>query len=482
MKPLFVRIRQWYILSVVSLPVFALQPLQAQQILEAIGDPHSQADYVIISPPSYTTIMQQLATHRGMRSNLRVAIVTTDAIYQIFGQGVRPDSAIRAFVTFTLTSWSDPKPQYFLLAGNVNMVPSHKEAPLLPEYEDSIMVDQWFVEGLPPYNVPAAALGRLPAWDQTQLQTMVGKTIDYENASGSVRVSRSIAVADYYPQEGFIFEEMALSHQTQLANLWSDTVTVHVRQDSPLYLSRVQFRNLWNQGAAIVSLIGHANFYQFSHDRYFTTWDVDSLSNVDLLSFFMIDGSQRFEKFDTLAIVVKLLQAPLKGAVATFAPSGLHYAAEYSYFHLALFQRMTSHPQESIGQSILAVKVLSQASQTRKYTLLGDPALVIKNPLLAGGGSGGGSVPETFSLHQNFPNPFNPTTQIGFDLPQSGAVTLKLFNLLGQELGTLLSGSMNAGTHTYTLNADAFRLGSGVYFYRLTAGDLVQTRKMILVK
>ncbi|MBM2840758.1 MAG: hypothetical protein HW412_1286, partial [Bacteroidetes bacterium] len=177
MKPVFVFVRQfclWLLL------LFVLQPLQAQQVLEKIDDPHSQADYIIISPPSYTSTMQQLSTHRSTHSHLRVAIVTTDAIYQIFGQGVRADSAIRAFVTFTLTSWSDPKPQYFLLAGNVNTVPSHKEQSLFPESEDSIMVDQWFVEGLPPYNVPAAALGRFPAWDQTQLQTMVGKTIDYE--------------------------------------------------------------------------------------------------------------------------------------------------------------------------------------------------------------------------------------------------------------------------------------------------------------
>jgi photosystem II stability/assembly factor-like uncharacterized protein len=91
-------------------------------------------------------------------------------------------------------------------------------------------------------------------------------------------------------------------------------------------------------------------------------------------------------------------------------------------------------------------------------------------------------LPVSFVLHQNFPNPFNPTTQIAFDLPQAGVATLKLFNLLGQELGTLLGGSMDAGTHTYTLNADAFQLGSGVYFYRLTAGDFVQTRKMVFMK
>lgn len=481
MKPVFLQAGPRCFLFIVMFLLLLLQPLQGQQILETIDDPQSQADYVIIAPPSYATIMQELATHRVSHSNLRAVIVTTDAIYQIFGQGVRPDSAIRAFVTFTLTSWSDPKPQFFLLAGNINTTPSHKEEPPVPGYEDSVMVDQWLVEGLPPYNIPGAALGRFPAWNETELQTMVRKVIDYDNAASQTHVSRSIAVADYSPDFGYIFEQMANTLQGGLANLWTDTVSVHVRTNSPYHLTRAQFRNLWDQGAAIVSMFGIMDVYQFSRDAYFTTWDVDSLSTNSLLSFCVLDGSQRFEKFDTLAIAVKLLQVPSKGAVAVFAPSGSVYVFDYTNFHLSLFQQMSSHPQESIGKSILAMKILSQANQTRYYTLLADPALVLKNPLLADAGPVP-EIPKAFVLHQNFPNPFNPTTQITFELPKSGEVSLMLFDVLGQEVGTLLSGTMDAGTHAYTLNADALRLGSGIYFYRLITGDFVQTKKMLLLK
>ncbi len=86
----------------------------------------------------------------------------------------------------------------------------------------------------------------------------------------------------------------------------------------------------------------------------------------------------------------------------------------------------------------------------------------------------------TFSLIQNYPNPFNPNTTIAYSIPIAGKVSLKIFDVLGNEIATLVNEEKTTGN--YTVNFDASNLTSGVYFYRIQAGDYVETKKMILLK
>jgi hypothetical protein len=88
--------------------------------------------------------------------------------------------------------------------------------------------------------------------------------------------------------------------------------------------------------------------------------------------------------------------------------------------------------------------------------------------------------PTGFELNQNYPNPFNPVTVIGYQLPVSIEVTIKVFDLLGREVATLVDGRQSAGVHRAEF--DASHLASGVYIYRITAGDFVQSRQMVVVK
>jgi photosystem II stability/assembly factor-like uncharacterized protein len=89
-------------------------------------------------------------------------------------------------------------------------------------------------------------------------------------------------------------------------------------------------------------------------------------------------------------------------------------------------------------------------------------------------------APGRYALEQNYPNPFNPTTTIRYELPHEGRVTLKVYSVLGQEVMTLVNNEQPAGRYVVELNGQT--LATGVYFYRLQAGDFVQTRKVILVK
>ncbi|MFZ1292385.1 MAG: T9SS type A sorting domain-containing protein, partial [Melioribacteraceae bacterium] len=89
-------------------------------------------------------------------------------------------------------------------------------------------------------------------------------------------------------------------------------------------------------------------------------------------------------------------------------------------------------------------------------------------------------IPNNFELSQNYPNPFNPSTKISFSLPKTSEVKLAIYNILGQEVATLINGTRNVGT--YEINWDASNLASGTYIYRLQAGTNVFTNKMILMK
>jgi hypothetical protein len=103
----------------------------------------------------------------------------------------------------------------------------------------------------------------------------------------------------------------------------------------------------------------------------------------------------------------------------------------------------------------------------------------------------GNAIPEAYALAANFPNPFNPTTSINFDLPEASVVKLVVFNIIGQEVATLVDGVVEAGYRQVSWNANSgsgYALPSGIYLYRISARSVTsgeqfqQVRKMVLMK
>ena len=109
-----------------------------------------------------------------------------------------------------------------------------------------------------------------------------------------------------------------------------------------------------------------------------------------------------------------------------------------------------------------------------------DDTIFVKNQATNVQDEGSLLSPNSYNLTQNYPNPFNPTTTINYSIPQSGNVLLKVYDILGNEVATLVNEEKNAGVFSVTF--DATGLSSGIYFYRMQAGNFIQTRKMLILK
>ncbi|HSW56371.1 MAG TPA: T9SS type A sorting domain-containing protein, partial [Ignavibacteriaceae bacterium] len=90
------------------------------------------------------------------------------------------------------------------------------------------------------------------------------------------------------------------------------------------------------------------------------------------------------------------------------------------------------------------------------------------------------SMITSFNLEQNYPNPFNPATTIAYSIPKEAQVSLKIYDVMGREVVELVNGKQSSGS--YNVEFDASSLASGTYFYKLTAGEFVSVKKMVLLK
>jgi hypothetical protein len=137
----------------------------------------------------------------------------------------------------------------------------------------------------------------------------------------------------------------------------------------------------------------------------------------------------------------------------------------------SIFTKVIAGYKNGGGDDCLAVYSLGNGGNTYASRLC---------QTTTGIGTSNNEVPKVYSLSQNYPNPFNPTTVINYSIPFAGQVKLVVYDINGKEVATLVNNQKQAGS--YSANFDATNLSSGVYFYKITAGNFVDTKKMALVK
>ena len=174
------------------------------------------------------------------------------------------------------------------------------------------------------------------------------------------------------------------------------------------------------------------------------------------------------------------------GTVASVNSTGLNYLTRGSGFLNSFYNYLFNNQNVSLGEAVLQAKLSLESSSTsedaipRRYTLLGDPALKIPFGTIAQIDNSNQNIPDNYSLKQNFPNPFNPSTTIRYSVPKAGFITIKVYNILGELVSTLINEYRQAGDYEIKFNGS--NLSSGIYFYRMQAGNFVEVKKLVLVK
>ncbi|MHB8580608.1 MAG: C25 family cysteine peptidase [Ignavibacteriaceae bacterium] len=457
-------------------------------LLAQLRSENNQADYIIITPSQFVTALQPFVDWR-QHKNLNVKVAQLQQIYSEFPDSTQPFS-IRDFISYTLTYWSNPKPKYILLVGGSKLLPSYKVPSMFANtiyHEDSVSIDEWYSINLNESNAkPEVDLGRFPVNNEQELNNIISKTIYFED---------SLSFRDYPEDFLFLTDKTDSSEFEQSANQFINTdlpldylkKNIFAGQDSTIKITREHLFNALNNGTLFLSYYGHGAPDRWSQYNIFTFGDVDSLK-VNNLPFIYTSAAcdQSFDLPSDSSIVRKLIVSLRSGTVASVNSTGLNLLTVGSNFLTYFYNDIFNKPAFTVGDAVLQTKLYlennndSQDAIPRRYTLLGDPALKLPLNTIALVDNGLKNIPNSYSLKQNFPNPFNPSTTISYSIPKAGFVTINVFDILGREVSMLVSEEKQPGN--YEIKFNGINLSSGIYFYQMRTGNFDEVRKFVLMK
>ncbi len=451
----------------------------------------NQADYLIIIPSKYVNTTQKFIEWKRNKG-FNVRVVELNQIYSEFPDSSKSHS-IRDFTSYAIQYWQKPKIKYILLIGNGHDLPSYKVKSSFyyytPDPEDSVSIDGFYVTNQ--YDgdlIPDAAIGRFAVNNEIELKNIIKKTIYF---------SDSLSFNDYDTKFSFITDLTNSSDFNNSVNQFItntvsnfSTKTIFANEDTSIFETKTRLFNSILEGTLFLSYFGHGTTSQWSKYGIMTTDDIDTLSTS--LPFLLITAScaQNFDTQDSISIVQKLLAKGNGGSVASFTSTGLTFLSLGSNIEHYFVNYILNNPSVSIGEAILSAKrsLLNENSPIdvgeRRYTLLGDPSLVINRKIASANASK--NLPLTFVLKQNYPNPFNPSTKINYSISSSSYVKLIVYDILGKRVSTIFEGFQQKGN--YSFNWSPLNLSSGVYFYRLEVtnyngyNNYSNLKKMIFLK
>jgi hypothetical protein len=347
-----------------------------------------QADYLVIGPSAFSSAAAPLLQHRS-RQGLRVKFASVEDVYREFGFGEERPEALKEFLSYAYHHWREPKLRYVLLVGDAtydfkdylgtgveNRVP-----PLLVKTSYLWTVSDPALAAVNGEDaLPDLAIGRLPAATAEELSAMVEKVLAYER--GEVDLNGIVVLVNDNPDAAGNFASNA-DELSRGPLAGRDVVRLDIGKLG--VSTRDAILAAFDDGASLLSYVGHGGIHLWADENVFNTGDVASLSTQPrqplLLTMNCLNGYFHFPYYDSLA--ESLVKAERKGAIAAFSPSGLSLNEPAHRFHQALLDALFAGTHERLGDAVLAAQERYAATGAFPellsiYHLLGDPAMTLR--------------------------------------------------------------------------------------------------------
>ena len=344
---------------------------------------------MVIGPRAFLEAAEPLLNHRESQGLVTKA-VAIEEVFSEFGYGETTPEAIRDFLSYAYHEWRAPSPRYVVLLGDANYDFKDLTATGVPNHVPPLIVKTsylWTVSDptLAAVNgedrLPDFAIGRLPAASLAEVRAMIDKILAYEVGERSV-VAPAILVADNPDNAGnFVADAEAAARKLPAG--------VEVRRiylsDLGVAATRSAIVDAFDNGASLVSYIGHGGIHLWGDENFFNGSQVSSLTRQAqqplLLTMNCLNGYFHFPYFNALS--EELLKAEGKGVIAAFSPSGLSLNAPAQKLHLAILNELFSGEHERLGDAVLRAQAAYAESGALPellsiYHLLGDPALSLR--------------------------------------------------------------------------------------------------------
>ncbi len=445
--------------SVFFFVIFAFQTILSQTI--TLRDTTNQYDYIIITVPEFVTACEAFRQHKETVRDFRTLIVDTTQIFAEFDSSLTPQDNIRNFISYAGTFWREPRSKFIFIVGNVTAVPNFQIlSPLQPVVY--YQTDYYYTQNI--YENDSTTtdfyIGRIPCKDSTELTNYLSKVIDYENNNSLENwMNNALFICEDIPPFDFLGAAMGIAENfppyiREYFIFETDTSVYYGNKDSI-------YNAINNRGCSTVWFEGHTTDSSFAYSDWFNLDDLTGLTNQSKYFVTIFISNQTAIIDSNTNLTNEMLYLSNAGSLGGISFIGPAFWGVGKTFQREWAERFYNPNINSLGETLILDSLTSAGlwNYMKKISnLWADPSIKLKYDVTVDVNDPEMEMPITFSLQQNYPNPFNPSTTIKYQIPELSFVTIKVYDVLGNEIVTLVNQEKPIGTYEITWYAENFRV------------------------